>query len=240
MSVRGPIALHGGGEFQPGDERVLADLLDLADPTRIRPLRVAVVPTAAARGRPTISAAHGVAAFRRVAADADRPIEAKATLVVDLASATDLLLAADLESTDVIYLPGGDPDLVVSVLRGSPAWDAILGALARGAVVAGASAGAMGFAESTWTADGIVDGLGLVRGLAVAPHADASTWSDVIGQFGSGRPGHVGILGIAERTALIIHDESWRVVGEGEVRWIAPDTDRAVVLRDGDRMAAPV
>ncbi len=52
--MSGPIALHGGGEFLPGDEPFLAALLDLAA-RRVRgdrPIRVTVVPTATARGRP--------------------------------------------------------------------------------------------------------------------------------------------------------------------------------------------
>ena len=52
--MSGPVALHGGGEFLAGDEPFLAALLDAAAPAAggDRPIRVAVVPTAAARGRP--------------------------------------------------------------------------------------------------------------------------------------------------------------------------------------------
>ena len=35
-------------------------------------------------------------------------------------------LAGDLETADLMYLPGGDPDLIPTVLAGSPAWAAML------------------------------------------------------------------------------------------------------------------
>ena len=54
--MSGPVALHGGGEFLPGDEPVLLALLELA-PRPDGAVRIAVVPTAAARGRPDIAAA---------------------------------------------------------------------------------------------------------------------------------------------------------------------------------------
>ena len=59
---------------------------------------------------------------------------------------------ARLEAAHVIHLPGGDPDLLPAVLRGTPAWAAILRAHVAGACVAGASAGAMALAERLWTA----------------------------------------------------------------------------------------
>lgn len=238
MTGRGPIALHGGGEFQTGDERVLAELLTLAWTRAERagrgdPIRVAVVPTAGARGRPDLAAANGVAAFERVAGRAGRPIRAESVRIIDAASAEDPAMVAALRAADVIHFPGGDPDLIVSILPGTPAWAAVLDALEAGAVLTGASAGAMAFAQMTWTPAGIVPGLALVPGLAVAPHADASTWERVMARFGAGRPPGIGILGLAERTALIVEGDVWRVVGEGEVHWAAPGTGEVVVAGDG-------
>ena len=97
--MSGPIALHGGGEFQPGDEPFLRRLLEVALASRGRarpadPLRIAIVPTAAARGRPDLVGAHGTAAFERVAASrgvAGRldPDPVEVVEVLDAASAAD-------------------------------------------------------------------------------------------------------------------------------------------------------
>ena len=156
--MSGPVALHGGGEFQPGDEPFLQRLLGLAREGSGRaadgPLKVAIVPTAAARGRPDLVGAHGTAAFERVAGRASAGADAVTIDVVpvlDAASASDAGLAARLEAADVIHLPGGDPDLIPSILAGTAAWDAIVAAHRRGAVLAGASAGAMALAGWTWT-----------------------------------------------------------------------------------------
>jgi cyanophycinase-like exopeptidase len=239
--LSGPIALHGGGEFLPGDERFLKAILALAGEAAPRgPVRIAVVPSAAARGRPEASAAHGVAAFERIAREAGVAVEVEALLVVDGATAEDPLLAARLSEANLIYLPGGDADLIPSLYPGTAAWAAIRAAQAGGAVLAGASAGAMALAAWTWTPDGVVTGLGLVPGIIVAPHADGRNWTRLVARFGPQRPSGVSVLGLAERTGVVITDRGpWMVVGEGEARWLPSGADApeaAVVARDGETL----
>jgi cyanophycinase-like exopeptidase len=241
--VKGSVALHGGGEFLPGDEPFLRAILELAP--RVGgvggPVRVAVVPTAAARGRPSLAAANGVDAFRRVAADLDLPILAEAVPVVDATSAANPSLADRLAAATLIHLPGGDPDLIPNIYPGSAAWAAMQRAWTSGAVLAGASAGAMALAAWTWTAAGGVPGLGVVPGIGVAPHADAESWEQAVARYGAAVPMDLGFIGVAERTAVIVpgtSGEPWRVVGQGEARWLSA-TARAngappVIARAGE------
>ena len=234
--------LHGGGEFMPGDEATIGAILDLAaervDGTR--PIRVAVVPTAAGRGRPGLAATHGVDAVRRVADDRGLDVLAEAVMVTDAASAADDELAKRLASADVIYLPGGDPDLIPSLLTESSAATAITTAHAGGAVLAGASAGAMAMGSWTWTPNGGQPGLGLIDHLTVMPHADAGTWRRSIERFGVMAPDDLGLLGIGERTAVVVEaDRPWRVVGEGEARWLEPgttDVEATRVIHSGETL----
>ena len=233
--MRGPIALHGGGEYLAGDEPTIAALLDLI-PDAGRPVRIAVVPTAAARGRPDLAGGNGVAAFRRVAAGMGRAAEAEIVPVVDAASAADPALAGRLRVADIIAFPGGDPDLIPTLLGGSAAWAAITDALDRGAVLIGASAGAMALGPWTWTPHGGLPGLGLVPRVVVVPHVDAGSWPDIARRWGAALPPGLHALGLAERTAVIIEPgRPWRVVGEGEVRWLPSGTppDQPLVLGDG-------
>ena len=233
--MTGPIALHGGGEYLAGDDRTIAALLDLV-PDAGRPIRIAVVPTAAARGRPDLAGNNGVRAFRRVAAAAGRAVDAGIVSVVDAASAADRSLAASLRDADVIAFPGGDPDLIPTLMAGSPAWDAITDAWGRGAVLAGASAGAMALGPWTWTPQGGVPGLGLVPGVVVVPHVDARSWPDIARRWGAALPAGLHVIGLAERTAaIIVPGRPWRVVGEGEVRWLPSGTapDAPLVVADG-------
>ena len=238
--MNGPVALHGGGEFLPGDERFLRAVLELA-PRVSGVVRVAVVPTAAARGRPSLAAANGVDAFRRVAADVDLAILAEAVPVVDAASAADPSLADRLAAATLIHLPGGDPDLIPKLYPGSAAWAAMQRARAGGAVLAGASAGAMALAAWTWTPGGGVEGLGVVPGIGVAPHANAASWDQALARYGAAVPPDIGFIGVAERTAVIVPGtvgEPWRVVGEGEARWLSATARAAggppVIARDGE------
>ncbi len=244
MSAQGgSIALHGGHEYRPGDEPFLRELLRLAAARpgrrdRSDPIRVSIVPTAAARGRPERAAAEGVEAFQRVARDVvlltGRGVETMVIRVVDAVSAADPMLADALRISDVIHFPGGDPDLIPTILRGTPVWAAILETLGTGAILAGASAGAMALGEVTWTPDGLIPGLGLVPGVVIAPHADADTWDRVVQRYASGLSAPVGILGIAEQTGVIVgSDGMWRVVGQGEVRWAAPGTSEVLIVTDG-------
>ena len=244
--MSGVIALHGGGEFQPGDERFLAAILEAAAGRATsdgeRPIRIAVVPTAAAAHRPELSGAHGVSAFERVAAAAGRPVAARAVLIVDARSAADPTLASEVASADLVYLPGGDPGVIPRLLPDTAALHAIVSARDAGAVVAGASAGAMALGPLTWTPDGVARGLDFVPGVAVMPHADAATWASALQRYGALLPAGMGLLGLAERTGVLIHDAEpgrrhaavWRVVGEGTVRWLAPGASQPLLATDGE------
>ena len=241
-----PIVLHGGGEFLTGDEACVSAVLALgaARAGAVRPIRVVVVPTATARWSPERSAAQGAAAFRRVATLDGLTVEAEQVMVVDATTAADPVLADRLAAADVISFPGGDPDVIVSVMPGSRAWAAVESARASGAVLAGASAGAMALARWTWTPAGGVEGLGIVPGLVVVPHANAASWDATVERFGAAAPAGLGALGLAERTAAITDDPTtdpvrWRVVGEGEVRWLASRGGDTAVFRSGDRFETP-
>jgi cyanophycinase-like exopeptidase len=250
----GPIGLHGGGEFLPGDEPFLRALLEAAAaPAEERaracgragpdePIRVAIVPTAAARQRPDLAAANGVGALERLLPEIGRPLRAESVAVIDAASAGDPTNAERLAAADLIHFPGGDPAVIPTVLPGTLAWSAILAARARGAVLAGASAGAMALAPWTWTPTGGLAGLDLVPGLVVMPHADEAQWARFAGQFPEARAAGLGILGLGERTGVLSEpadpDSAWRVVGPGEVRWLDREGTFSIV-RTGERLRLP-
>ena len=243
--MTGPVALHGGGEFLPGDEPFLRTIVGLT-PVRDGVVRIAVVPTAASRGRPDLAAEHGVTAFRRVAAELGVAADVEAVRVVDADSAADPALAERLAAAALIHLPGGDPDLIPALYPGTATWAAMQAAHGDGAVLAGASAGAMALAGRTWTGREVVAGLGVVPRVLVLPHADAASWPRVLARYAALRPVDTGLLGIGERTGVIVPpggaDGSlpWLVVGEGEARWLAAgqsDRGGTRVVADGESFA---
>ena len=248
--LTGPIGLHGGGEYVAGDEPFLDALLAAAaraaegqTPPHDR-IQIVVVPTAASRGLPDRAAATGVQAFERRAAIAGLPVRVNVARIVDPASAWDPDLAAEFITADLVHLPGGDPDLIPAILAGTAALAAIRHAWERGAVLAGASAGAMALAEWTWTPHGGLHGLGFVRGLAVIPHYDEvrrTTWQAAMDKLA---PGGIGYLGLDERTGVLAApngtgDRQWTVAGPGAAWWFARDAREPLVAHDGEMLQIP-
>jgi cyanophycinase-like exopeptidase len=234
--VTGVVALHGGAEFTAGDEPFLTALLN-AIPAR--PLQVVIVPTAGARGRPTSVVDFARRSFERVAGDAGIAVDIDSALVVDEASANDDAIVRPLADANLVYLPGGDPDLIPRIFRDSRAWSVIRDAHERGAGIAGASAGAMALAPLTWTRNGIIEALGLVRGLIVVPHFASFDARGYESQRDALHAIGLGYLGLDERTG-VIRDASgtWRVAGAGRAHWGPPNRE-AVMVSSGETLALP-
>ena len=211
------LALHGGGEFQRGSEigdRRLVVAAGGAD------ARVIIVPAAAAREYPEMAARHGVQWFRQIGAQAD------AAMVVDARSANDAAIVAKIESATLIYLPGGDPVMLVETLRHSQAWRAIVEARERDVSIGGASAGAMALGGKMWNpgTGGLIDGLGLIP-IVTLPHFQAER----VGRAQALRQQldqDTRLFGIAERTSAIWDGSKWNVWGPGAVVEIGVDEVR--------------
>ncbi len=216
--MHGLVALVGAGEFTPAMREV--DLGLLRATGTLRPL-VAIVPTAAfPDGEETFLrwAAMGVGHFSGLGADAE------AVLIRDRIGAADPGLVRVLARADLIYFSGGKPAHLLDVLDDSPAWQATQAAHARGAVLAGCSAGAMVLGgcqlgarrgkvpvPPRWQA-----ALGVVPGIAVIPHYDRFP-EPLAALVALGAPGETRVLGIDEDTALVGRDGRWQVQGRGRV-----------------------
>ena len=252
--MSGPIGLHGGGEYEAGDEPFLDALIAAAhqaaaarlngeDPASAS-LRIVVLPTAAARGRPDRAGAMGFAALTARARRIGQPFRVDVAAVIDDATASDASNVELLAAADLIHLPGGDPDLIPAILAGTPALLAIRAAGRRGAVIAGASAGGMALADWTWTPKGGVRGLGFVAGLALVPHYDdirRTAWQEALDRLA---PGGIGYLGLDERTGAISDGVStggrhWRVSGPGAAYWFPRGALEPTIARHGETILIP-
>jgi cyanophycinase len=196
MASAGVLALVGGGEWQAGTEYD-AELLESSGADE-----VLVLPTAAAYQHPE----------RAVAT-------ARGLMVLSHADANKELNAVAVREARFIYLSGGSPLHLLSVLKGSLVFEALANAWRHGAVVAGSSAGAMVLADPMVDPRGgaFTVGLGLVEQLAVVPHHDSGT-SHHFWRTLELAPAGLPIAGIPERTVLMRNpDGSWRSSGEGRV-----------------------
>ncbi|HEX8967303.1 MAG TPA: Type 1 glutamine amidotransferase-like domain-containing protein [Chloroflexota bacterium] len=210
----GFLALVGGDEFTPGNEAHDRLLVEHRGPGRAY-----VVPTAAARQRPDLAVATAQQWFKGLGLDV---VELPVLKRTDAASATNVKLA---EQGGLFYLTGGDPGLVVDVLRDSAVWRAIVAAWWRGAALAGSSAGAMALGE--WTLirkayPGHAErrykpALDLVRRVAVAPHFETfgHRWVDSVLREPPAED--VVIVGIDERSATVWDGRAWTAHGPGRI-----------------------
>ena len=134
-------------------------------------------------------------------------------------------------------------------MPGAAAWAAITEALLAGAVLAGASAGAMALGPWTWTPGGGMGGLHLVQGSWSYPTHTRATWSTTIERFAAWAPEGLGALGLSEQTGVVEEPVApgsltidWRVVGPGVALWLAAPEHggETVVARAGDIISTPV
>jgi cyanophycinase len=230
----GFLALVGGDEFKPGNEE--QDRLLVANRG---PGPAYVVPTAAARQHPDQAVATAQGWFNGLGLDlVELPVRKRS----DATSATNVGLA---EPGGFFYLTGGDPGLVVDVLRDTPVWRAIRSAWRSSAALAGSSAGAMALGE--WTlirkaypghaARRHKPALGLVPRVAVAPHFETfgHRWVDSVLQ--EPPADDVVIVGIDERSAVLWDGRAWTAYGPGGVTLVSR-RDRAV-YKPGSEVPLP-
>lgn len=209
----GPLALVGGGEWREGCT-FDRDLVAASGAEE-----VLILPTAAAYEHPERAVQTAVEWFAGLGA------KARGLMVLARPDAESEANVAAIRDAHFIYLSGGSPLHLRSVLKDSPAWDALCQAWQGGAVLAGSSAGAMALCDPMVDPRGgaFTLGLGLLAQVGIIPHHN--TWSEekakrTITLAPKGLP----IVGIDERTALIRGvDGTWTVAGVGSV----------VVFQDG-------
>ena len=119
-----------------------------------------------------------------------------------------------------VYLSGGSPMHLRSVLKSSPLFDALLDAWRGGAVLAGSGAGADVFCDPMVDPRGgaFTVGLGVLPQVAVIPRVDQWSAEKIHRTVALAAPELV-VVGVPRRTAVIRGvDGDWRADGAGEVR----------------------
>lgn len=209
--MSGPLALVGGAEWREGCS-FDKELLDTSGASE-----VVILPTAAAY--------EGAAAAVDTATRhfTDLGVTARGLMVLKRHEAEDAANAETVRRARFIYIGGGSPLHLRSVLKESALWTAMVEAWHDGAVLAGSSAGAMVMCDPMLDPRGgaFTLGLGLVAQLAVIPHAD--TWTpERAKRTVDLAPTGTRIVAIDEQTAAIREpDGTWRAAGLGQVRvWV--------------------
>lgn len=207
----GSLLLEGGAEFGGAMSEPDLRAIDLAGGLQAA---IAILPTAAAPDHNEQRAGRNALNwFRSLGAS-----NVDVVPVIDKASADDPALAERLLAARLIYMLGGFPRYLAETLNGSRAWEAVLQAQARGAVVGGSSAGAMVVCEHYYDPETAQPrpGLNLLPSCCVLPHHNGlgRGWSKrLIRELPDAT-----LIGIDERTGALNDDSGvWRVHGAGKI-----------------------
>jgi cyanophycinase len=203
----GTLALVGGRPFTEGCT-FDADLLAASGGDE-----VVVLPTAAAYEHPQREVEAATAHFEGLGGR---------VVGLDVLNRPDALDGANAErvrTARFLYLVGGSPMHLRSVVKDSPVWDALVAAWQDGAVVAAASGAARVLCDPMVDPRGgaFTAGLGLLGNLAVVPHHNH--WSEEKAHRTLLlAPADLLVVGIDDATALIRADDgTWSVAGAGSV-----------------------
>lgn len=231
--VTGSVALVGAGEFLPAMREFDRGLLDATGCPRPRVVIVSATSSPDAEAVFARWAALGMDHFRALGAEVE-PI-----LVRRPDDALDESNLQAIGEADVIYLSGARPAHLLRVLATSPLGAAVADAQARGAVVAGCSAGAMVLASRQFEFRRLRlpfplrwrPALGLVEVTAVLPNYDA--WPEPFSALVALQAPRGGtLMGIDEGTAVVGRNGAWQVHGQGRVTlWHGRSRER---FRRGD------
>jgi cyanophycinase len=216
----GPVALVGAGEFLPTMGEFDVGLLGATG--RSRP-RVAILATASYPDGEDVFQrwlTMGVEHFGRLGAEVE-PI-----FVRQRGDADDDAHAQAIGEADLVYLSGGRAGYLLAVLEDSALGRALVEAHARGAIVAGCSAGAMVLADRQfdfrfrgrpipwplrWRRS-----LGFLPGVAVIPRYDA--WPEPLSALlALQAPRGSTVIGIDDDTAVVGRDGAYQVHGRARV-----------------------
>lgn len=213
--MRGPLVLIGGAEDKDGDRRVLRRTVELNGARTVSVI-------ASASQIPEKLGPHYISAFRALGVDDVQVLDIRRRPDAERAD-----LLERIEASDLIFFTGGDQTRLVRVFKNSVLLEGIRRAHARGAVIAGTSAGATA-AGDPMIFDGqrrplvkgkvhCAPGFGFLPGITVDTHFVERRRFARLAQFLAAGNNRWGI-GLSEDTALIIGtDGIGEVAGKGPV-----------------------
>ncbi len=200
--MTGTLALIGGGEF------AITETLDRRLLAVAGTERVLVLPTADAFEHPARAVERAAAWFAGLGATA------VGLDVLTRRDAHEAVNVTSLRTARLVYLVGDSPLHLRSVFKDTPVWDALLGVLDAGGVIAASTASAAALCDPMVDSRGgaFTLGLGLVTGLALV--TEAETWStDRLKRTLALARGFT-VATMPSGSALVRDDTGWDVIGD--------------------------
>jgi cyanophycinase len=237
--MAGPLALVGSGEYLPAMAATDRTLLAAA-PRQSGAIVLVPAASGLEPGMPVEWNRRGVEHFTGLGFEVEGlPIALREDAEGDR-------FVARTRAARMIYFSGGNPNHLLSVVRDTPFWEAVLDAYAEGAVLAGCSAGAMILASHLQTLRArpgeCAAGLGLVPNAVVVPHFDRieSFRPGMLAELRSTRPDGTRLIGVDEVTALAYLNDGWQVLGEKGVLIIDEAGERRYAAGESVTLPPPL
>jgi cyanophycinase len=230
------IALLGSGEFEEWARPVDAWCVEQSSAGSGR---VLVVPTASAPEGDDVFRNWGEMGTAHYRAMGLRPE------VLELRERSDASkppIVDALAETSLVFFSGGNPGYLAETLAGTPFWEKLVGAVARGETsLGGCSAGVAFLGSVAPFVDGDMidhwsDGTRLLPKAYLMPHFDMlDTYIEGLrALLVQMKPADSVAIGLDEYTAMFGDGEKWRVAGVGGI-WIGEDSKGELTgHRDGD------
>jgi cyanophycinase len=236
----GPLALVGSGEYTPAMDDVDRQLLELCEGKTVLLIATACAP----EGIDVMERWEemGRAHFARLG------VKAAPLRIRNAEDANQREAAATIAQADFVWFSGGSATYLAQALDGTASWEALAGANARGAVVAGSSGGlgvlnahvlgAVGPGPNV-RPDG-PNGLGLAAPIRAIPHFDRfeARRPEMVDQMRARLMEGQTLIGVDEDTACIWMSGAWVAWGRGRVNVFGKEGERAI-YRHGETVPLP-
>jgi cyanophycinase len=201
----GILGLIGGAEFT--EDCSFDSILIERSNTK----EISVIPAAAAFENPTKVISNASDYFKTFG------VKVNPIMILNRNDAFNPSVIAQINDSNFIYIPGGSPLHLKSVLKDSPAFEAIIDKWHNGASLVGSSAGAMVLGDPMIDPRGgaYTVGLKLLSNLTVIPHFNGGH-PERISRSLKFAPKNTVIVGLDEKTAVIRNsDSTWETMGKG-------------------------
>jgi cyanophycinase len=205
---KGWLILQGGGKLT-GDTEAMQRFRDLAGGAQGR---LVLIPTAWMGD----FSADRMVQWRTQASDISGMTNVAVLHTLDRRVADTEAFVAPLRSATAAWVMGGDEVHLAKAYSGTKTQRELEALLDRGGVIIGNSAGADILSKESTEPTNRWDGFDMLRDTLIVPHFSARHLEGVLTPLIAAHPDLLG-LGIDEGTAIVVHGNEFKVIGDGRV-----------------------
>ena len=199
------IGIFGGNEFHENCLEIDRSICNLYP---INEVKVLILPTAAANENPELATRNGINHFNKIG------IKVSGLNLVTKKQSNDKCFLNPINESNIIYLTGGNPRYLNSILQNSKAIGEIKKALSLGSTLIGSSAGAMVMGKYMLL-DKLVEGLNLIPNTIIIPHFENNNDLNKLSTLSKNYD--ITILGLDTQAACITENNSWFTLGTKKI-----------------------